>query len=173
MKKLDDKRYGPFKVIKKIGLAVYKLKLPSRWKRVHSVFNEVLLLPYLKPQFPSQVRPLPPSPTITGSADDEYEVECILDSRIHRGKLQYLVHWRDYPPSERTWEPADHLSNARKLVQAFYNLNPGAPQPLSHTRMMELVGMMSKFVLTAEEPHWATNQEEQPRMVVLEGGVMS
>ena len=110
---------------------------------------------------------------ITGPDDDEYEVERILDSRIHQGKLQYLVHWHDYPPSKRTWEPADHRSNTQKLVQAFHNLNPGAPQPLSHTRMMELVGMMSKFALTAEEPHRATNQEEQPRTVVLEGGVMS
>ena len=104
--------------------------------------------------------------------EEEYEVERVLDSRIHRGKLQYLGHWRGYPPSEQTWEPADHLSNARSAVQAFHHRNPGAPRPLTHARMLELVGIMSKFALTAEEPDRPNDLTEQSRTIVPEGGVL-
>ena len=30
-KKLEDKHYGPFEVLEKIGASVYKLKLPKDW----------------------------------------------------------------------------------------------------------------------------------------------
>ena len=48
-KKLDEKRWGPFKVISKISASSYKLDLPREWKRVHNIFNEVLLMPYIEP----------------------------------------------------------------------------------------------------------------------------
>ena len=38
-KKLDEKRWGPFKVISKISALSYKLDLPHNWKQVHNVFN--------------------------------------------------------------------------------------------------------------------------------------
>ena len=40
--KLDNKRYGPFKVTRAIGHGAYKLKLPTTWM-THNVFNENLL----------------------------------------------------------------------------------------------------------------------------------
>ena len=45
-RKLDDKRYGPFEVLKKIGKSAYKLRLPDTWPAIHPVFNEVYLSPY-------------------------------------------------------------------------------------------------------------------------------
>src|ERR1700731_4128952 len=76
-KKLDNKRAGPFTIEEKVGPAGYRLKLPRAW-RIHRVFNELLLTPYLPPSFPSQNPPPPPLATIQ---DDhlEYEVEAILD----------------------------------------------------------------------------------------------
>jgi len=38
-KKLDQKRYGPFKISKNIGLGVFQLELPEGWM-IHNVFNE-------------------------------------------------------------------------------------------------------------------------------------
>jgi hypothetical protein len=37
-KKLDDRRYGPFLVEQKIGVA-YMLKLPATWKGIYPVIN--------------------------------------------------------------------------------------------------------------------------------------
>jgi len=42
LKKLDNKRYGPFEILKDIGLGVFQLELPKGWA-IHNVFNEDLL----------------------------------------------------------------------------------------------------------------------------------
>jgi len=42
LKKLDQKRYGPFKILKTIGQGAFQLKLPEEWI-IHDVFNEDLL----------------------------------------------------------------------------------------------------------------------------------
>jgi len=41
-KKLDNKRYRPFKISKDIGLGAFELELPEGWM-IHNVFNEDLL----------------------------------------------------------------------------------------------------------------------------------
>jgi len=42
LKKLDQKRYKPFKVLKVIGQGMFQLKLLEGWI-IHNVFNEDLL----------------------------------------------------------------------------------------------------------------------------------
>jgi len=41
-KKLDQKKYRPFKILKAIGQGVFQLKLPEGWM-IHNVFNKDLL----------------------------------------------------------------------------------------------------------------------------------
>ena len=52
IKKFDDKRHGPFTVIKKVGASSYKLKLPATWKKIHLVFNEIHLTPFTPAEYP-------------------------------------------------------------------------------------------------------------------------
>ena len=49
-KKLDNKKYGPFKISKNIGLGAFELELPEEWM-IHNIFNEDLLTQYIKPKF--------------------------------------------------------------------------------------------------------------------------
>ena len=42
LKKLDNKRYGPFRISQNIGLGAFQLELPEGWV-IHNVFNEDLL----------------------------------------------------------------------------------------------------------------------------------
>ena len=79
--KLDDKRHGPFKVIGKVGKSAYKLGLPTTWKKIHPVFNESLLTPFVPAKFPSQKKPEPPPPIIVNN-EEEYEVEELMDSKV-------------------------------------------------------------------------------------------
>ena len=73
---------------------------------------------------------LRPPPAVEGD-NPEWEVEYIKDSRLSRGKLQYLVKWKGYPQEESTWEPADNLKNSRKVVNDFHGKHPSAPKRIS------------------------------------------
>ena len=75
--------------------------------------------------------PPPPPPTIIDD-EIEYEVEQVLDSKLHHGKLQYLVKWIGY--NEPSWEPEENLEHAKDTVNDFYRLHPGAPRRLSIPR---------------------------------------
>ena len=61
-----------------------------------------------------------PPPPIEIVGKEEFEVSEILDSRINRKKLEYLVHWQGYKVSERTWENVVNLMNASKMLQEFH-----------------------------------------------------
>ena len=81
-KKLGPKRYGPFKIVEKIGHATYQLLLPDNWKLIHPVFNQDLLTPFNEPAYATQRKPRPPPPEIIGDKL-EYEVQQILDAHHH------------------------------------------------------------------------------------------
>ena len=129
-KKLSAKRYGPFKVLERIGESACKLELPPNWKLIHPVFNEVLLTPYQKPSFPSQRRPPPPPPDLVGE-ELEYEVEKVLDSRkrrIGRGTFtEFLISWKGYGPEHNQWVKKKDLF-AWELLDDFLKRNPSKPR---------------------------------------------
>jgi hypothetical protein len=114
-KKLDDKRFGPFKVKRKVSRAAYELHLPTSWPAVHPVFNKSLLTQYRTPSFRTQQKPLPPPPIIDDNDEVEYVAEEIKDSRRRRGNLQYLVHWKGYPREDDTWEPAANTAHSHEF----------------------------------------------------------
>ena len=78
-KKLDNKRYGPFRIEKDIGSEVFQLKLPKGWI-IHNIFNENLLSWCVEPKFKEQHEDPTSSPTIINE-EKEYEVEEV---RKHR-----------------------------------------------------------------------------------------
>ena len=132
-KKLDYKKIGPFEIIEKISSHAYKLKLPKDVK-IHPVFHVSRLEPYIRTQIPNRTQP-PPMPIII-DGEIEYEVNRILDSRINKKRLEYLVDWKGYDASHRSWEPQSNLKKASSLIHAFHKLYPDKPRPLG-TRSSE------------------------------------
>jgi Chromo (CHRromatin Organisation MOdifier) domain len=126
-KKLMEKWIGPYDILRVAPNAV-ELKLPKSL-RIHPVVNVSRVKPYLG-SLPGQPVLCPGPVHVTEECDEEYEVEYIVDSRLYKGGLQYLVHWKGYGEEERTWEPASHLANAPELVAAFRKKNPSAPRHL-------------------------------------------
>lgn len=129
-KKLDHKLLGPFTVVKKLSSLTYKLELPPTMKN-HPVFHVGLLEPYTPDPIPGRTRS-PPGPIISeeGEAEaDTYEVEEILDSRRHYRKFQYFVHWKGYPPSERSWIPWQDAEGSSELIKEFHHRYPDKPSP--------------------------------------------
>jgi hypothetical protein len=68
--------------------------------KIHPVFHVSLLEPYKESSIPKRSQVPPPPLEIEGQ--EEFEVSDILDSRIIRRKLEYLVQWQGYDVSERT-----------------------------------------------------------------------
>ena len=126
-KKLTEKWIGPYK-ISSVMPNVVELKLP-RMLRIHPVVNISRVKPYLGP-LPGQPVSRPGPIHVTEDHDEEYEVDAIIDSRIYKGKLQYLVHWKGYDESERTWEPVSNLRNSPEIVEQFHASHPSAPRRL-------------------------------------------
>jgi hypothetical protein len=124
-RKLQDKRYGPFTILEKIGTSAYKLKMPHIWKDKHPVFNEKLLTPYVPPEADHQKKPPPPPPEIV-DGEEEFEVEAILDSRKMGRGTQYLVHFKGYSPEEDRWTNAKDVF-AKDLIADFHRRYPGKP----------------------------------------------
>ena len=125
-KKLDYKTMGEFKIIKKVGMSSYKLDLPASMK-FYNTFHISLLEPYEDNKFPSQIQTPPPPIEIEG--EPEYEVEEIIDSRLHRNKLQYRAKWTGYSPEhDKTWYAAQNFQNASIAIERFhsrYSRKPG------------------------------------------------
>ena len=127
--KLDAKRMGPFQILDIVGdgRLAYRLELPERMKKVHPVFHVSLLEPYRENRWEGRVQPPPPPDEIEGEL--EYEVKDVLDSKVVRGRLKYLVDWVGYGPEERTWESAEAVENAQEKVEAFHRAHPDRPSP--------------------------------------------
>lgn len=51
-------------------------------------------------------------------ANNEYEVEAIMDKRTTKGKTKYLIRWRGFDESDDTWEPEETL-NCPDLIRSF------------------------------------------------------
>ena len=100
MKKLDHKRLGPFAVTKVLNNNAYELALPKSMK-IHPVFNIIKLTPHVANEIPECII-RPPPPPIVKAGVEEFEIEEILDSRKHCGRLQYLIHWKGYPSEDNS-----------------------------------------------------------------------
>src|SRR5882724_9591113 len=90
----------------------------------------MLLRPYNVDSIAEHVQCDPPPPIVHNGVK-EYEVEQILDSRVFRGKLEYLVCWKGYGIKEDEWRPAEDVKGSRWLVSKFHHRNPEAPQHIS------------------------------------------
>lgn len=116
-KKLDARFIGPFEVVQQINPVAYRLQLP-RSLRIHPVFHRSLL----QPANTSRPAPDPPAP-LQVEGEEEFLVRQIVDSRRHRGTLQYLMDWEGYSPDDRSWEPASDV-HAPDLVADFHHRYP-------------------------------------------------
>ena len=130
-KKLMEKWIGPYEISGVMPNAV-KLKLPKTLQ-IHPVVNISRVKPYLGP-LPGQPISHPGPIHVTKVCNKEYEVDTIIDSCIYKGKLQYLVHWKGYDESERTWEPVSNLKNSPEIVEQFHASHPSTPY---HLRMAQ------------------------------------
>jgi hypothetical protein len=135
--KLLPKYLGPFTISKVVSPVAYELSLPPEL-RIHPVFHSEKLRPVKESStFDSHRESSAPSihPQVQEDDKVEYEVERILDRRVHklrngRTRTEYLVHWKGYPEYDATWEPAKNLDHSSSLISDY--LRTSSPSAIHH-----------------------------------------
>ena len=120
--KLDHKKLGPFKIQKVVGPVNFRLQLPKTMN-IHPVFH-ISLLEYAPPG----AAPAPITEIQPVNPNAEYEVSQVLDCKYVSSKVKYLIRWKDYPPSEDSWEPRVNLVNCSEKLATFHRQNPSLPK---------------------------------------------
>ena len=96
--------------MKLVGTNTIELWLPHSMC-IHPVVNISRVKPY-HDCLPGQPVSAPSPSIVTEDHDKEYEVEYVVDSRYKGKCLEYLVHWKGWSNTDRTWEPVSNLGNA-------------------------------------------------------------
>ena len=127
-RKLNWQRYGPYRIIERLGKVAHRLDLPASLQ-IHNDFH-ISLLRDNKPRVGEES----PEPQPLRLAIDpeiwEYKIEAILASQIQTNPpsppvLQYKIASKGY--SELSWEPTANLKHARRLVNKFHKNNHEMP----------------------------------------------
>jgi len=81
---------GPFRILEVVGDAklAFRLELPQQM-RIHNVFHVSLLEPYQENTFEGRIQAPPAPPEV--DRVEEFQVKEIVDSKVSRRKLLYLV----------------------------------------------------------------------------------
>jgi hypothetical protein len=59
-----------------------------------------------------------PNP-ISIDENDRFLVDRLLDERISKGKIEYLVKWTGYPDYNNIWESLQNLNNCEVAIYDF------------------------------------------------------
>jgi transposase InsO family protein len=141
--KLRSRWHGPYSVLDRTSVVNYRLIRTSPNGMTETrLANVRRMKPYVEPNSISAAghelgdqnnasrAPLPnefkssAGPSADGSdsdadQDEEYEVEAILDKKLIRRKMHYLVKWVGWDSKFNTWEPREHLVNSSVLVEEY------------------------------------------------------
>lgn len=110
-KKLDFRKIGPFKVLKKIGKVSYRLQLPTSM-RIHDTFHVSLLEPVIKNE------------TLKNEDMQQHNQEEVLDSRNYYMNGQYLVKKSSEHLSQARWVPCDAFRSSLSMLAYFHRQYP-------------------------------------------------
>ena len=127
-RKLSQQWLGPYSITKLVGTNAVKLHLPCSMC-IHPVVNISCVKPYCD-CLPGQPVTAPGPSIITEDREEEYKVEYVVDSRYKGKRLEYLIHWKGWSDTDRTWEPVSNLGNAAAAVHDFHTSHPSAPRRL-------------------------------------------
>jgi len=67
------------------------------------------------------------SPFSSESEGELFEVESILGKRTRHGKVEYLIRWKGFGPSEDSWEPVKNLQGCQQLIKDFTKTRSPSP----------------------------------------------
>jgi hypothetical protein len=102
--------------------------------KYHNIFHVSLLEPAANDAYPG--RNMEPPPPVEIDSEDQYFIEDILDSWIHRRILQYLTKWVGYDLPD--WEPAE-LHSESEAIDTFHKKYPDKLGPLPNSTIYNIM----------------------------------
>ena len=133
--KLHNQRVGPFKILEKVGRLAYRLDLPPLMK-MHPVVSVAQLEPARSTPDSYERAQQPPPPVEEDGLTDLYEIETLLDKRVSRGKVQYLVKWKDCGNEHNAWYDVEDLTRAHDLIEEYEQWERSHSQQNRRSRRM-------------------------------------
>ncbi len=112
---------GPFEVVRVPGPVNVELSLPAHLK-THKVVHVSKVRPWYEVEQFGDRGKQPSFELIDG--EPEYEVEALLDRKIVRRVVSYLVKWKGYDHCENMWIKRSWLNNAMDLVREYERRHP-------------------------------------------------
>ncbi len=112
-KKIDHKQLKSFRILKKINMQMYKLELFERYDAIHSIFHVSLL------KFWHSRDENLKSQIILIEEKEKWKIKKIIDQRIKKEKIKYLVQWADSSFYKNFWKSMKNLSNAKKIIENY------------------------------------------------------
>ena len=91
--------------------------------------------------------------------EEEYKVECIVDSCYKGKRLEYLIHWKGWSETDQTWEPVSNLGNTTDAIRDFHASHPSVPHrlqgisPFDFLQLFCYVGSLPPVTLLALFDH--------------------
>lgn len=82
----------------------------------HSVINVSKLTPFIE-QIPG-INDVKPDPSLVDGFE-EFEVEKILDKKMVKGRIHFLIKWKGYSALHNSWELEENLTNCSEALEEF------------------------------------------------------
>ena len=114
-KKLMERYVGPYAIEEVVSSNAVKLRLLSSM-RIHLVVNISRIVRY-KEQIKRQKKEERKPVEVKGV--EEWEVKKILNKKMMRGVVKYLIWWKGLMAEGYTWERRENLKNAEELIEEF------------------------------------------------------
>lgn len=116
-RKLDHKMIESFKIRKMLS-KICQLKLSFSMK-IYNIFHTSLLRLVVDDSLSEQIALFSSSIILNDQNEEEWELNDILNSRLHKERLQYKVVWIEHS-SNFTWYSASNFTNVQKIINEYY-----------------------------------------------------